>query len=345
MELWATALLSGGLAGILAVVITRLIEKFGGIVGGVLGTLPTTIIMTSIGFWYALDSTSDFQAAMYVGPIGMLFNGGVLACWRYIPQLAFVKRMSSRGRFFFTLTSSLVFWCACSGAAFGIIRYVLSGNVKTLLFASIGFSVALLALGVAMSLNNPGAPKGSHPVPWTMLLLRGFFAASCILGVIFLSTTSSVAAGLLAMFPVIFTTTMISLWVSQGSDVQIGAIGPMVLGSTSVSLYGVLLGLLAPIWGLPAAVVGVWFICLATISIPSVLFLRRIMQSRAKTEQPPAPTAPPPSSLPTSLPAVTPNPLEPQDSEAPVDLRTKEPELIVESIEQPESTTVQITKL
>ena len=40
----------------------------------------------------------------------------------------------------------------------------------------------------------------------------------------------SIAAGVTAVFPAIFMTTMISLWLSQGEAVQVGAVGPMMLG-------------------------------------------------------------------------------------------------------------------
>ncbi|MCP4793368.1 MAG: hypothetical protein GY882_08585 [Actinomycetia bacterium] len=39
------------------------------------------------------------------------------------------------------------------------------------------------------------------------------------------------------MFPAIFMTTMVGLWLSQGPDVPLGAAGPMLLGSTSVAVY------------------------------------------------------------------------------------------------------------
>jgi hypothetical protein len=46
---------------------------------------------------------------------------------------------------------------------------------------------------------------------------------------------SDFAAGLASAFPAIYGTTMVSLWWSQGSHVQSGAVGPMILGGTAVS--------------------------------------------------------------------------------------------------------------
>ena len=38
----------------------------------------------------------------------------------------------------------------------------------------------------------------------------------------------------------IFLTTMVSLWLSQGEAVPSGAVGPMMLGASSVAVYALL---------------------------------------------------------------------------------------------------------
>ena len=53
-----TILLSAIFAGIVAVFVTVAIEKWGGIIGGILGTLPTTIIPATIGI-YAESGEDD----------------------------------------------------------------------------------------------------------------------------------------------------------------------------------------------------------------------------------------------------------------------------------------------
>lgn len=91
-----------------------------------------------------------------------------------------------------------------------------------------------------------------------MLFLRGAFAGLSIGIAVLLSTTSSEAAGIVSVFPSIFLTSMVvrirsypaipfhdgllgqALWLSQHSSVPIGAVGPMMLGSASVSVYAVL---------------------------------------------------------------------------------------------------------
>ena len=46
-----TIILSALFAGFVAILVTVAIEKWGGIVGGVLGTLPTTIVPAAMGMY------------------------------------------------------------------------------------------------------------------------------------------------------------------------------------------------------------------------------------------------------------------------------------------------------
>jgi hypothetical protein len=48
-------------AGLVAILATVAIEKLGGRRGGVVGTLPTTIVPAAIGFWWGAATTADFS--------------------------------------------------------------------------------------------------------------------------------------------------------------------------------------------------------------------------------------------------------------------------------------------
>ena len=48
-----TILLSAVFAGLVAIAVTVAIERWGGVIGGILGTLPTTIIPAAIGMYLA----------------------------------------------------------------------------------------------------------------------------------------------------------------------------------------------------------------------------------------------------------------------------------------------------
>jgi len=59
----AELILSGLFAGLVAVAVTRAIEKLGGTAGGILATLPTTVVPASLGMFYELGS-EDVQVSV-----------------------------------------------------------------------------------------------------------------------------------------------------------------------------------------------------------------------------------------------------------------------------------------
>ena len=80
-----TILLYALFAGIVAILVTVAIEKFGGIIGGVLGTIPSTIIPAAAGV-YSIDGTESLRDSMSMVPSGMLMNGIFLSVWIYFPH-------------------------------------------------------------------------------------------------------------------------------------------------------------------------------------------------------------------------------------------------------------------
>ena len=80
-------------------------------------------------------------------------------------------------------------------------------------------------------------------------------------------------AGLASVFPAIFLTTMVSLWVAQGQAVQVGSVGPMMLGSCSVSGYALLAIWTFPAFGAPLGGLIAWFLSVLLCSLPAGLWL------------------------------------------------------------------------
>ena len=72
-------------AGVVAIAVTLLIEKYGGAIGGILGTVPTTIVPAAAGIALASNNYSDLNTSLAIVPAGMLINGIFLANWRILP--------------------------------------------------------------------------------------------------------------------------------------------------------------------------------------------------------------------------------------------------------------------
>ena len=65
---------AAGFAALIAIAATVAIERFGGKLGGLLGSLPTTIIPASVGFWYSSIDITSYQNSLFAVPAGMLVN-------------------------------------------------------------------------------------------------------------------------------------------------------------------------------------------------------------------------------------------------------------------------------
>jgi hypothetical protein len=79
----------------------------------------------------------------------------------------------------------------------------------------------------------------------------------------------------MAVFPAIFMTTMISLWISQGQAVQAGAVGPMMLGGTSVSVFALLAAWSVPALGITVGILVSWFGAVIGVTVPAWAWLKR----------------------------------------------------------------------
>lgn len=265
----SSVLLSALFAGLVATGVTLAIERWGGLVGGVLGTVPSTIVPAAAGM-YLSGSEDELLQSMAIVPLGMLLNALFLGVWVLLPS-----HLSTRRPLVVTTLVSLIVW-ACAGVAL----LVVIGKATSLGAShwTIGFGglFLLIALAVRFNLNPRPAPKGSHQVHWPVLIGRGGAAALAIGCAVWLSSQGlPLLAGLAAVFPAIFLTSMVALWLAQGETVPQGAAGPMMLGGVSVAVYALVI-----MWSLPTLgpVLGslvAWLVAVGGWSYPVYLILRR----------------------------------------------------------------------
>jgi len=268
-----TILLPALLAGGVAIGATVAIERFGGRLGGILATLPTTIVPASLGLWAHQQDPALFADAMHSVPGGMLLNACFLWLWRALPPRLPSTSRSTR------LGMMIAFSLGCWGlGAVGLVTLQerLLEQSLGLSWYAWGLTIAILFGGLWAARDPRPAPKGRRKVGTVALLSRGIFAAIAIGASIALSDIAGpLVAGVAAVFPAIFLTTMVSIWLAQGEDVQAGAVGPMMLGSTSVSVYA-----LASVWLFPAlgpalGSGGAWILSIVLVSVPCWMWTRR----------------------------------------------------------------------
>ena len=272
-------LLAAVLAGIVAIAVTVAIEKFGGIIGGILGTIPTTIVPAAAFMWLADPTDAAFQPAMGMVPVGMLLNAIFLWLWRAvpprIPDWNFGNRLSA------ITAINLSVWFA--GAAISVTLFSEQSSI------TVGFAALLIGvfLGLWITLEHRDAPRGKNTVGPFTLAMRGVAAATAIGIAVWLSQLGSpLLAGIASVFPAIFLTSMVALWIAQGEAVPSGAVGPMMLGAMSVSFYALLATYMLPEFGIVLGSAITWFASIAVISVPASFWLRFRANRRIEAENP-----------------------------------------------------------
>ena len=266
----STIILYGIFAGLVAILVTVAIEKFGGFIGGVLGTVPSTIIPAAAGV-YALEGDESLTASMSVVPIGMLINGVFLGVWIILPKYI----ASDRLKLPITVVSSLLIWSILALLSLVVAREVTGGTISEMTLGMIGL-VLLAILAIMFNLSNRAAPKGLNKVPIIILSIRGIAAGLAIAACLVLAEIGlPFVAGLASAFPAIFLTSMVALWLSQGPQVPQGAAAPMMLGGASVSVYALLAMWSLPSFGIFIGSIIAWFGAVGLWTIPAFLLLRK----------------------------------------------------------------------
>ena len=261
------------LAGAMAIFATVCIEHFGGKLGGLLAALPTTIVPASLGFHAHAANTVELSASLAVVPIGMLINAVFLYVWRILPP-RLPSHLSLYIRLFLMSVASLLTWAIC---AFSFVQSMQLVQDNQVLWVGILGQAVLLGFGIWACKDGVPAPKGKHPVKPLVLLSRGLLSGTAVGFSAWISGLGyPVLAGMASVFPAIFLTTMVSVWIAQGEAVQSGAVGPMMLGSSSVALYGLLCIASFPALGVGIGAFVAWVGSIVFISIPAWWWLKRM---------------------------------------------------------------------
>ena len=275
MSLLMVVLTSALFAGLVATCATVAVERLGGKLGGVLATTPSTIIAAAAGVFIASPTEEAFQSAMSATPSGMLLNALFLWLWRILPP--HLPKWGLGARLAMMTTLSLSAWLL---GAFGVVTVLApiraAGDIRTLLWIGAGVTATVITLGLITSRDAATPSSPPRPVPLGVLLARGLFAAMAVsVAVIWSRLGGPLAAGMASVFPVIFLTTMVSLWLSQGEAVQSGAVGSMMLGSTAVSAFALTAAFALPAYGVVAGCALGWLAAVCFVSLPAAAWVRR----------------------------------------------------------------------
>jgi hypothetical protein len=275
---WLAVLGFSTAAGIVSVGATVAVERFGGRVGGILGTVPTTIMPATMGLFatHPMDadgtSSEGFLRAVAVVPAGMMINAAFLASWRVLPR--WLHADDSRTTLWRCIAASLAVWAVLS-LAWVVGIHALQPTVEASLAIGGGTLLLTAALGIVLCRHGVPAPKGGNRVGVPVLVARGVGAGAAIAVALLIARGGHpIAGGMAVTFPAIFLTTIVGTWLAQGREVPVGAVGPMVLGSCAVGSYAMLSGLIYPSLGILLGTPVCWMLAVGCVSVPAGLWLR-----------------------------------------------------------------------
>ena len=312
-----SALLSGLFSGVVAMSVSIAIEKFGGAVGGVLGSSPTTLIPASIGLWITLtreldqNTIVDFQKSMLVVCIAMVMNALFLYCWRVLPGRLTRFTGDSNIRLLVALTlCSYLTWLIGATLVVVVVSLLTSSvprldtqsaiyivqapEQRAIVILAISFILLQLLFALRGCWSLQKTPKSTSQVSFWSNLLRGLAAGLSIFLAVLLGKINPFIGGITSMFPAIFGTAMISVWLTSGSAVSVGAVEPMILGSLSTSIFAFNVAFVLPAFYLMypqvgtvvCAYLGCYLVSVFFVSFPCHKFLEwRAKQNNSSESQ------------------------------------------------------------
>ncbi|MBN2604143.1 MAG: DUF3147 family protein [Candidatus Thermoplasmatota archaeon] len=211
------------LSATIVIIITVIAEKYGTKIGGIIGGMPSTIIVAYVfiainrGLEFASDSASIVPAEMGINVVFVFL----------FALIAFKSKI-------FALVVSFICWTIMSAILF------YSG------IDNISISVAIYVCGLVSTFyilekKIKAKSVNSIKVHYTPLkiALRGVLAGTVISISVMLSNFDPTLSGISAVFPAIFASTMIISLKEHGPVFSAGIAKSMILGSISIMGYAV----------------------------------------------------------------------------------------------------------
>ena len=239
------------LSALVVILVTIIAEKYGTKTGGVIGTLPSTIIIAFLfialdkGVWFASESVVIVPAEMGLNLLFLL-----------------IFTLLSYKRILVALVGSLLSW-----TIFTIMIYYsnLTSVVVSLAVYIVCFFLAFLILDKKKKIISQDTIK-VHYTP-LKLLGRSLIAGIVIAIAVSFSNLGPMLSGIFSVFPAIFLSTMIISLLEHGPQFTGAMAKGMIYGSPSVVSYAVGIHFLYPLTGILGGSIGSFLISLVVTLI------------------------------------------------------------------------------
>lgn len=222
------------LSAAVVIIIMIIAEKYGTKTGGILGTLPSTIIVAYI--FIALNKGVNFASnSVAVVPAEM----GINLIFLFIFAILIKKSI------YVAFLSSFVVWTSLS-----FILWII--DLKNIYISISIFFLSLIFSAFTLENIIKIKSMGQKIVHYTFtkIALRGLLAGAIITITVLLSNVGEVISGIISVFPAIISSTMIISYYDHGADFASGLAKSMIIGSCSVASYAVSIHFLYPLYGI-----------------------------------------------------------------------------------------------
>ncbi len=247
------------LSALIVILSTIIAEKYGTKTGGVIGTLPTTIVIAFL--FIALDKGVQFASeSVLIVPAEMGLNLIFLLIFALLSQ----KNIA------IALTGALLTWVTLT-----TILYFLDINsiVVSFVIYLVSFILSFLILDKKKKITS----QDTLPVHYTLLKLlsRGLIAGIVIAIAVSFSNIGVMFSGIFSVFPAIFLSTMLISLREHGPKFTGALAKGMVYGSPSVVSYGMGIYYLYPLIGITMGTIGAFLIGLL-VTLVLFIFSKKI---------------------------------------------------------------------
>lgn len=240
---------------------TILAERFGSKVGGVIGGMPSSIVIALFFIGWTQTPIAASQATVVV-PIVMGFNGIFIIIYS-----ALVRRS-----FPLALLSALIVWL-CLALSLVLLHF------DNFVLSLISFLVLVLISYLVMEyvLHVKSLAGRSRSFSLLNILIRGLVSGVIItLAVVFAKVGGPLFGGVFASFPAVFFSTMILTYFAQGGVFSISVMKPLLLsGTINATVYAAGVRYLYPLFGIIWGTLGAFLISMVSMYLVFLL-VRRI---------------------------------------------------------------------
>lgn len=244
------------LSALVVILVTIIAERYGTKTGGIIGTLPTTIVIAFL--FIALDKGVLFASeSVAIVPAEMGINLIFLAVFALLASRTLLV----------ALTASLSVW-----TAFTLLLFF-SNNTNIFVSLTL-FAVFFISTFFTLDKIKKIPSHRSIEVHYTPLKLfsRSIIAGTVIALAVTISNVGVTLSGIFSVFPAIFLSTMLIAQREHGPEFTGAMAKGMIYGSPSVVSYAVSISFLYPLNGIVIGTIGAFLISLV---VSLILFILR----------------------------------------------------------------------